>query len=1168
MNCGTGLVAAKAADQSAIREFNLDRYLPPELLTKLVSARSHGSMAGERRVITILFCDVKGSTAAAELLDPEIWAEIMNGAFEQMIQPIYKYEGTVPRLMGDAILAFFGAPLAHEDDPQRALLAALDIQAAMELYSREIQKKHGIGFKIRVGINTGLVVVGEIGSDLRLEYTAIGDAINLAARMEQTAEPGTIQISEETHKLVAPFFHFESLGESQIKGKTHLVRTFRVLAPSGTPGQLRGVEGLFSPLVGRDPELKLLKDRLQSLAVGEGGFIAIIGEAGLGKTSLLAQAQYQISKAVEIKWIEGHALSYAQSISYFSWRQIIRKSFGANEDDTPSGTRQRLGMACADCQLADEDIAFLEALLAIESEASLQRISLHQGEALVKRMADAVFSYLSCLASQRPLIVALDDLHWTDTASLNLFSNLVARIGQKPILFVAMLRPDQEAASWGFIEEVRTRLDGKFHSITLQPLAKVETNTLVGNLLGPTKLPAETVQLILDKAEGNPFFVEEVIRSLIETKQLILEHGDWQVSGEITKISMPNTLTGVLGARIDRLPEETKRVLQIASVIGRSFERKVLGPMIDSMPEVDAHLQKLEQAGLILPLPTDAESGFTFRHALVQDAAYASMLLKQRRELHRRAGTVLEGLYPDRIEEFAALIAHHFYAGEDDRSLKYDLVAGDSAARLYANAGAAIHYSHALEVALRSGIDPQQVADLYSKCGGALEQCGRYDQALGNYQAMQAFGRERGNQTIEFNALMGLATLYSIYTSLHNPALSESAMIEALGLANQIGDRETQAKLHWNLMLTYSHSIRLPRAEEEGEIALDLMTGSENREQLAFVLNDLSRVYTCRGKFEKALEAVGKARRLWLELDNQPMLADSYGAEAEARYGTGDIDAMITALHQGLEINERTNNLWGQSYDRILLFFAHFDRGEADLAIEMASTGIQLGDQSGLIASSISVRCDLAWAYGCYGVPDKGIELAEEALEIAKEKQADWLAIPTSILIRLQLLKGSLSEAQALAGPNPLEPVAIPYPHYTILVCMANIELALAEANFEKALKLANELLAEVSALTKPGTPEVLQSKGRALIGLGRLDEACSVLDEARLEADNAGVKQFLWPILMMRADLAVRLGRPGESALLRQRALPIVVNISDRLGVSGLRQSFLNQPKVKALMN
>src|SRR5690349_21847274 len=300
MNCGTSLTAvASGRDDSRLvgenesggqkSQFKLDRYLPQELITKLEAARSRNSLVGERRVITMLFCDVKGSTAAAEKVDPEIWTDIMNGAFEYMISPIYKYEGLVPRLMGDAILAFFGAPITHEDDPQRAVLAGLEIQEGIKPYVEDIQRKHGFELGLRVGINTGLVVVGEIGSDLRMEYTALGDAINLAARMEQTAQVGTIQVSDATYKLVAPFFEVQSLGGIEVKGKSEPVQTYRVLRVKSTPRQLRGLEGLSSPLVGRDPHLALLKDRLTDLDQGKGSVVAVVGEAGLGKSTLIAE---------------------------------------------------------------------------------------------------------------------------------------------------------------------------------------------------------------------------------------------------------------------------------------------------------------------------------------------------------------------------------------------------------------------------------------------------------------------------------------------------------------------------------------------------------------------------------------------------------------------------------------------------------------------------------------------------------------------------------------------------------------------------------------------------------------------------------------------------------------------------------------------------------------
>src|SRR5215216_4185727 len=276
MNCGASLAIVVGESKVQEKTPALDKFIPRELMTKFEAARAQDAMMGERRVITMLFCDVKGSTAAAEKVDPEVWSEIMNGIFEYMIRPIYKYEGTVPRLMGDAILAFFGAPIAHEDDPQRAILAGLEIQEGIKEYVKEVHLKYGLEFGLRVGINTGLVVVGAIGSDLRMEYTAIGDAINLAARMEQTAVPGTVQISDETYKLVAPFFEFESLGEVEVKGKSAPIKTYRVLGVKATPGQLRGLEGLSSPLVGREAPLALLNEQLRQLQLGTGSTVGVV----------------------------------------------------------------------------------------------------------------------------------------------------------------------------------------------------------------------------------------------------------------------------------------------------------------------------------------------------------------------------------------------------------------------------------------------------------------------------------------------------------------------------------------------------------------------------------------------------------------------------------------------------------------------------------------------------------------------------------------------------------------------------------------------------------------------------------------------------------------------------------------------------------------------------
>ncbi len=427
------------------------------------------------------------------------------------------------------------------------------------------------------------------------------------------------------------------------------------------------------------------------------------------------------------------------------------------------------------------------------------------------------------------LVIVFDDLHWADEASLNLLSSLADLTDNHPVLFICLSRPDKTASSWEGMQKIQQKSAGRYHSILLAPLQEEQTETLLANLLGVKDLPKNVRDLIVERADGNPFFIEELIRSLIETRQIVRENGHWRAVGLDTKVSLPDTLRGVLGARIDRLPDLSKHVLQNAAVIGRSFDLRVLKQLTGLNGSFDTQIQNLQEAGLVEPFREE----YAFRHVLIQEAAYESILIKKRLELHRRIGETLEELHTNRIDEFAPLIAYHFYAAEDDRSLKYDLLAGTKAARLYANVEAATHFSRALEVAKRTKVNSEQMLDLYTQLGSVLELSGQFEEALATYEAMQAFGHEHGDRRTEMRALMAKATIYSIFYTLHNSALSEQLLIQALEISREIGDRATQAKLNWNLMITYLFSKRLDQALEHGELALawhvSLMTVSNWR---------------------------------------------------------------------------------------------------------------------------------------------------------------------------------------------------------------------------------------------------------------------------------------------------------------------------------------------------
>jgi class 3 adenylate cyclase/tetratricopeptide (TPR) repeat protein len=1165
-NCGQPLTAETIPAEGKAGAFDPDRYLPRELASKLEASRSIPGMQGERRIITMLFCDVKGSTAAAEQLDPEEWTEIINGAFEHMIRPIYKYEGIVPRLMGDAILAFFGAPIAHEDDPQRAVLAGLEIQQGIHPYADEIRRRFGVSFALRVGINTGLVVVGAVGSDLRMEYTAIGDAINLAARMEQTAIPGSVQISHETHKLVAPFFEFEALGGIEVKGKTELVQAYRVLSVKETPGQLRGLEGFSSQLVGREAETSALAKQLAALQSGTGAVLTLLGEAGLGKSSLVASAHKNLSPNT-VSWLEAQALSYTQSISYYSWRQIIRKSIEARESDTPSEVREKLHYVCDCCAVPGGDIPFLEAMLAVESRESLQEVTGIQGDALLRRITDATRGYLCAAARELPLAIIFDDLHWMDEASLTLLANLIDLVEAHPVLFLCAMRPDHETPAWGFNQRLQRDLPACSRQIELTPFSKETTNAMLVNLLGQRELPKSLYDQIIEKAEGNPFFVEEIIRSLIETEQIVRDDGDWRAAQTLTKISLPKTLSGVLSARIDRLPEEAKQVLHHASVIGRSFDRDTLSAMSSEANGLDAQIQKLEGAGLIQKLVSGEEAEFTFRHVLIQEAAYNSILLKRRRELHLRVGEFLESNYAGRLNEFAPLLANHFYSARDARSLKYDETSGNNALRLFANAEAVTHFNRALDVALRIDAPHEQIEALNKNLGQALELSGRTEEALEVYDQMEKYAQERNLPSMQVIALTAKATIYSIFTRIHNPTLSEQMLVKALAISQDSGDRAVQARLHWNLMLNYLFSKRLDQALEHGQLALSLARESGDRDQLAFVLNDLCRLYTCRGEFEKAHTAIQEARGLWKSLDNQIMLADSFGSEAEAFLNGGEFERSLELAQAALKISEKTENLWGQSYDLMLMAFTQFENGQLGRGIQLAEQSLPLADGAGLLASSIALRSELAWVYAYCGAYEKGLPMVERALEVAEAEQPAWRAFPQAAKIRIYLLQGDIRAADQFAGDALFEPITIPYARYTILLYLANIELAVSRGNHELALSLAEELLDEVTPLTRVDVPEVLLWKGKALHVLGKFDEAQQTLSQARSLAEALGANTQLWPILESLASVYEELGNKGEVEKIREQARGIVQQIAESLGEIGLRESFLEQPRVRDLM-
>ena len=580
MYCGQPIEARTADDDT--RHAHLAASVPAQLAEKMRAAR----LSGERKVVTILFADVVGSTAMAERMDAEDWTAMMNGAFDRISPIIYRYEGTIARLLGDAMLAFFGAPVAHEDDPERGARAALEILDEIRDYARQAQTLYGVEFTMRAGLNTGPVVVGEVGSDLKYEYTAMGDAVNLAARMQSTAQPMTALSSENTYRFIAPLFDFLDLGLIEVKGKAEPVRVYQVLSMRTRPGKQRGLAGLNSPMVGRDPELATLVKLSQSVNEGFGSIAVVAGEPGLGKTRLISEWKATaLGQSSSLRWAEGRCLSYGGRLAYHLLVDMVRSLIGIQTAQSPAEAHDFLRHLAQDLfgSIALEAYPYIAHLLSLPlGGEDLERVQALDPQTLQIRYLVILQRLLRGITNRQPLVIVLEDIHWADPSSVELITKLLPLVKDSAVMFCLVARPERDTVGWSLVSSARQSLDERLTEINLVPLSENDSRQLVLNLLEIDELPDQTRNIILRKAEGNPFFVEEVIRMLIERGAIVKKDDRWAAGEEITQVEIPDNLQGLLLARIDRLPEDARRVLRVASVIGRQFSLQVLARVLEA----------------------------------------------------------------------------------------------------------------------------------------------------------------------------------------------------------------------------------------------------------------------------------------------------------------------------------------------------------------------------------------------------------------------------------------------------------------------------------------------------------------------------------------------------------------------------------------------------------
>ncbi|MBW2467832.1 MAG: AAA family ATPase [Deltaproteobacteria bacterium] len=692
--CGHKLIGKTAP---SFKEYSFDeklnkiqRYLPKGLTEKILAQRD--KIEGERKQVAVMFCDMVGFTALTEKLGIEEAYLIMDQIYEILIHMVHYYEGTVNEMTGDGIMALFGAPIALEDANQRAIRSALAIHREMTKFSgRKRQDQVSIPpIKMRIGIHTGPVVVGALGNDLRVEFKAVGNTVNLASRMEGLAEPGTTYVTEDTFKLAEGFFRFESLGERDIKGIEKPTRVYRLIAPSTkrTRFDVSAERGLV-PFIGRERELELLLDGFDRTKSGRGQAFSIMGEAGLGKSRLV----YEFRKAVaneDVTFLEGKCLSYSRGVAYHPVIDILKSNFDIRGEDRDSEIREKVlhGLKRLDVD-ESSTLPYLLELLSV-TDSGIDKIPMSP-EARKERIIEAVRRIALKGSALRPLIMVFEDLHWIDNSSEESLKDLLKNISGAKIFLIFTYRPD-------FVQSWSSR---SYHSqVTLNRLSNRESLAMVAYLLGTENIDKELEELILEKTEGVPFFIEEFIRSLLDQNVINKLDDAYHLLKDIENVIVPSTIQDVIMARVDSLKEGAKNVLQTGAVIGREFSLELIQEATGlSEKELLSHISISKDAELLYERGIYPQVDYIFRHALTQEVIYNSLLSKGRKEVHEAIGRAIEAIHSERLDEFYELLALHFSkSGSFEKAYEYLKLSGNKSTRNYSNWEAYGFYKEAIEM--------------------------------------------------------------------------------------------------------------------------------------------------------------------------------------------------------------------------------------------------------------------------------------------------------------------------------------------------------------------------------------------------------------------------------------------------------------------------------------
>jgi class 3 adenylate cyclase/tetratricopeptide (TPR) repeat protein len=930
---------------------------------------------GERKYITAMFSDLSGYTAMSEKLDPEEIKEIMSRIFGEIAQVVTKYEGFIEKFIGDAVVAFFGVPKAHEDDPIRAIKVAREIYELVGVMSPEVEKRTGKPISMHTGINTGLVVTGEVSTEKGTHGLA-GETINVASRLSSLAKAGEILVGHDTYRQAEGHFTFEDLEPTILKGKTEAVQIHKVVSPKERPVTIHRLSGLKAELIGRKAELTQLREAVENLRKGKGGIFSICGDAGTGKSRLVEEFKSSLDLK-GIQWVEGHAYAYAQNIPYFPLIDLLNQVLRIEENDNQENVREKIESGVE--QLVDKKesvVPFVGSLYSL----SYPEIETVSPEFWKSRLQNAMQSILSGLAKKAQTIFFLEDLHWADPSFVELLRNALKEI-REPAIVICAYRPSFSL----FTGHQIGSMGRVYQEIRLQDLSLSEAKDMLESLLGTESIPSDLKRFVQAKAEGNPFYLEELINSLIESEALVRDNGSWKITRTIAESDISPTIHGLISGRLDRLERETKRILQEASVIGRDFLYDILKRITDLDDRVDQGLNTLERLDFIRTRSLQPELEYMFKHPLTQEVVYNGLLKKERQEIHEQIALVMEQLFQERLPEFYETLAFHYLRGRSTvKAVKYLMLSGRKSLTRYAVEEADQYFREAFDILKskteKSDAEKMALIDILNDWGFVHYYLGDVNKWVDVLNAHQELAESLGA-----NARLGMfyAWLGIAHYMGGRPSIAFDYLKRALDLGESCRDQKVVGYACTFLTWACVDLVRFDEAATYGEKAQEIARLFPSDQYLYFKsVGGLGYLHWIDGDLQKGRE-IGELLLAYGERTaNSRSKVVGHFINSMCQSVLGDIPASLRSGEKSIEASEDPAYIL---FGRLSVGFASLFAGDFAQIEKVLKPLVDFSEKGGC-------HVGLPWALICLGPAliaqgqmNEGMKLLEEANEMIHE---------------------------------------------------------------------------------------------------------------------------------------------------------------------------------------